>query len=49
MSTLTVSQARASLYRLVEEVAASHQPILIAGKRDSTVLISEEDWMSRSA
>ena len=33
MTTLTASQARASLYRLIDQTVESHQPIYIAGKR----------------
>jgi antitoxin YefM len=44
MATLTISQARERLYRLVDEAAASHEPILITGKRANAVLISEADW-----
>ncbi len=44
MATLTASDARANLYRLIDETAANHQPIVIAGKRNSAVLISEKDW-----
>lgn len=44
MSTLTASEARANLYRLIDETAESHEPIIISGKRNSAVLISEEDW-----
>jgi prevent-host-death family protein len=44
MTTLTASDARANLYRLIDETAASHEPIVIAGKRNSAVLISEKDW-----
>jgi prevent-host-death family protein len=44
MSTLTVSEARANLYRLIDEAAESHVPIRIAGKRNSAILVSEEDW-----
>lgn len=44
MTDRTASQARANLYRLVEEAAASHKPIRIVGKRHSGILISEEDW-----
>jgi antitoxin YefM len=44
MSTLTVSQARERLYRLVDEAAATHEPILITGKRSNAILISEADW-----
>jgi prevent-host-death family protein len=32
------------LYRLIDEVATSHEPIIITGKRGSAVLISEDDW-----
>jgi antitoxin YefM len=41
---LTASQARANLYRLIDQASESHEPILIAGKRSSAVLVSEEDW-----
>ena len=44
MTVLTASEARANLYRLIDQAAESHEPILIAGKRSSAVLISEEDW-----
>jgi antitoxin YefM len=46
MNTLTASEARANLYRLIDEAAESHQPIVIAGKRSSAVLVSAEDWSS---
>ena len=46
MTTLTASEARANLYRLIDQTAASHQPIHIAGKRTSAVLLSAEDWQS---
>ena len=41
---MTVSLARTSLYRLVDEAAASHMPVLITGRRSNAVLIGEEDW-----
>jgi prevent-host-death family protein len=44
MTTLTASEARASLYRLIDQTAESHQPVLISGKRANAVLVSEEDW-----
>jgi len=44
MQTLTASDARAKLYRLIDETAESHQPIIIAGKRANAVLVSAEDW-----
>ncbi len=46
MTTMTATQARKNLYALVDEVSASHEPVQIAGKRNSAVLVSEEDWRS---
>lgn len=46
MTVLTASEARANLYRLIDQAAESHQPIVIAGKRSSAVLVSEEDWQA---
>ncbi|MCQ9616355.1 type II toxin-antitoxin system Phd/YefM family antitoxin [Paenalcaligenes niemegkensis] len=43
-TTITATEARANLYRLIDQTAESHQPIRIAGKRTSAVLISETDW-----
>jgi prevent-host-death family protein len=44
MTTITASQARSRLYRLIDEASDSHQPVVITGKRANAVLISEEDW-----
>lgn len=44
MNTLTASEARANLYRLIDQTAESHEPIIISGKRKSAVLLSTEDW-----
>jgi antitoxin YefM len=44
MTTLTASQARAQLYKLLDKAASSHEPIQITGKRANAVLVSEEDW-----
>ena len=44
MATLTASQARAGLYRLIDQATETHQPVIISGKRSNAVLISEEDW-----
>ncbi len=44
MTTLTVSQARAILYKLMDKAATSHEPIQITGKRHNAVLVSEENW-----
>lgn len=44
MTTLTTTEARKQLYSLVDRVSSSHEPVQIAGKRHSAVLISEGDW-----
>jgi antitoxin YefM len=44
MTSITASKARANLFRLIDETAESHQPLLISGKRNSAVLVSAEDW-----
>ena len=41
---ITASEARAGLYRLMDEAAESHQPIMISGKRTNAVLLSADDW-----
>ena len=41
---MTVSQARTNIYKLMDEAAQTHQPIMITGKRNNVVMISEEDW-----
>jgi len=46
MPTLSATEARTKLYRLVDQTSASHEPILITGKRGNAVLISEDDWRS---
>jgi antitoxin YefM len=46
MHTLTASEARANLYRLMDQAAESHQPITIAGKRNNAVLVCAEDWQA---
>lgn len=46
MPTLTASEARANLYRLIDEAAESHEPIRIRGRRHNAVLLAEEDWAS---
>ena len=44
MTTLTATEARKNLYTLLDDVAESHAPLQIAGKRHNAVLVSEEDW-----
>lgn len=44
MQTLTASEARANLYRLMDQAAESHEPIIISGKRNNAILLAAEDW-----
>lgn len=44
MATLTVTEARKKLYRLIDETALTHEPIIITGKRGNAILLSESDW-----
>lgn len=42
--TITATDARATLYNLLAEVNASHDPVTITGKNGNAVLVSEDDW-----
>ena len=44
MATIRATKARQNLYTLIDEVAQTHEPIEISGKRSSAVLVAEEDW-----
>ena len=44
MNILKVTEARAKLYSLIDETASTHEPVIITGKRNNAVLISEDDW-----
>jgi prevent-host-death family protein len=44
MAHVTATEARANLYRLIDQAAESHRPIHISGKRSDAVLLSAEDW-----
>lgn len=46
MPTLTATQARSQLYRLIDDISTLHQPVIITGKRGNAVLVSEEDWQA---
>ena len=46
MKTLTATQVRKDIYRLLDEASKTHEPIQITGKRSNAVLISEDDWRS---
>ena len=40
------SQARQNLYRLMDDVAESHQPVTIRGRRNNVVMLSESDYQA---
>ena len=44
MTTLNATEARSRLYSLIDEAAETHEPIIITGKRENAVLLSESDW-----
>jgi len=44
LATIKATDARSDLYNLIDEIAESHQPIVITGKRNNAVLVSETDW-----
>lgn len=46
MDIITATNARSNLFRLIDKTAEHHKPILITGKRNNAVLLSEEDWNS---
>lgn len=40
MTTVNVTEARANLYKLIDDASVSHQPVVITGKRGNAV----DDW-----
>ncbi len=44
MTILNATDARTKLYKLIDETALTHEPILITGKRNNAILLSENDW-----
>lgn len=44
MTTMSATEARRLLYQLLDDVARSHEPVQITGKRGNAVLVSEDDW-----
>ena len=37
---MTVSQARTNIYKIMDETAQTHQPIMITGKRNNVVMLN---------
>jgi antitoxin YefM len=44
VTSISATEARKRLYTLLDDVAASHEPIEITGRRSNAVLVSEDDW-----
>ena len=44
MTTLNVTEARANLYKLIDDTTVNHEPVVITGKRGNAVLLAEDDW-----
>lgn len=44
MTTVSATEARKQLYKLIDDVAESHEPVQITGKRGNAVLVGEDDW-----
>ena len=44
MTTISATEARKQLYKLLDDVSQSHEPVQITGKRANAVLVAEEDW-----
>ncbi|MDC1016417.1 type II toxin-antitoxin system Phd/YefM family antitoxin [Planktomarina temperata] len=44
MTTVNVTEARANLYKLIDDASVSHEPVVITGKRGNAVLLAEGDW-----
>ena len=46
MTSLSATQARATLYTLIKHLQDGQDPVLITGKHGNAVMVSEEDWRS---
>ena len=44
MNSIIVTEARKTLGKLINEMAYSHEPVIISWKNANAVLISEADW-----
>ncbi|WP_426707450.1 type II toxin-antitoxin system Phd/YefM family antitoxin [Corynebacterium auriscanis] len=46
MTALSATNARANLYRLIDQVNEESEEITITGQRGNAVLVGEEEWRS---
>ena len=44
MTTLNATEARANLYKMIDDTTVNHEPVFITGKRGNAVLLAEADW-----
>ena len=44
MTSISATEARKRLYKLLDDVSQSHEPVQITGKRSNAVLVGEDDW-----
>lgn len=44
MSAISATNARQSIYRIIDQVNAESEPITITGQRGNAVLVGEDDW-----
>jgi prevent-host-death family protein len=44
VTAISATEARKRLYKLLDEISASHEPVEITGPRSSAVLVSDADW-----
>ncbi|MCH7575956.1 MAG: type II toxin-antitoxin system Phd/YefM family antitoxin [Candidatus Marinimicrobia bacterium] len=44
MKSISATKARERLYRLMDETAEFHEPVLVTGKGSNAVLLGEDDW-----
>ena len=46
MNIYTVIQARTNIFKIMDYINNSHDPVYIIGKKNKSVLLSEEDYRS---
>ena len=44
MKSLTITDLRKNIYKVVEETSQTHEPVHVYGKKGNAVLIGEADW-----
>ena len=44
MFTISANQAYETFHQLIDKTAESHAPVVITGKNNNVVMISQQDW-----